>query len=176
MSDSLNNRERQIKVLQQNLASIRKIAGWTTEELGEKIGVTKQTISNLENNKSPMNFTQYIAIRAVLDCEIENRKNEDDILANVVELLLDHSDELDEDSYKKVTESISTVAAAAAGGVTGTTLAGLFTGLALPVAKVAGGALLGTAGIASLPGVVAGAAGAVGAVWLKKLINKKNQK
>jgi len=65
MSDKLKERERQIKRLQQNLSSIRKIAGWTAEVLGEKIGVTKQTISNLENRKSAMNFTQYIAIRSV---------------------------------------------------------------------------------------------------------------
>lgn len=55
------------------LSSIRKIAGWTAATLGDKIGVTKQTISNLENQKSPMTFTQYIAIRAVLDAEVEKK-------------------------------------------------------------------------------------------------------
>ena len=37
--------------LQQNLLLIRRCVGWTAIELGEKIGVTRQTINNLEANK-----------------------------------------------------------------------------------------------------------------------------
>ena len=74
MDKQFDQRQKQINRLQENLSSIRKIAGWTAEVLGNKIGVTKQTISNLENNKTPMNFTQYIAIRSVLDAEIEQNK------------------------------------------------------------------------------------------------------
>lgn len=115
MSEKLNERSRQIKRLQQNLSSIRKIAGWTAEVLGEKIGVTKQTISNLENNKSTMNFSQYIAIRSVLDAEIANN-TENELLPKVVAILLDSEDELDEDDYSKVQDVVETVAATAAGG------------------------------------------------------------
>ena len=74
MDKQLEQRQKQINRLQKNLSSIRKIAGWTAEVLGNKIGVTKQTISNLENKKTPMNFTQYIAIRSGLDAEIEQNK------------------------------------------------------------------------------------------------------
>ena len=70
MTDNLTDRENQIQRLQTNLEAIRKIAGWTAKDLGEKIGVTKQTISNLENSKTKMNFTQYIAIRSVLDADV----------------------------------------------------------------------------------------------------------
>ena len=56
--------------LQKSLPLIRKIAGWTSADLGELIGVTKQTISNLENERNPMTKTQYIAIRAMIDYEI----------------------------------------------------------------------------------------------------------
>ena len=115
MSDKIKEREIQIKRLQQNLSPIRKIAGWTAEVLGDKIGVTKQTISNLENNKTPMNFTQYIAIRSVLDYEITNNK-ENEVLPKVVALLLDSEDELDEADYSKVQDIVGTVAATAAGG------------------------------------------------------------
>ncbi|MDL2219570.1 helix-turn-helix domain-containing protein [Ruminococcaceae bacterium OttesenSCG-928-O06] len=115
MSDEHNERTKQIKRLQQSLSSIRKIAGWSAEILGAKIGVTKQTISNLENQKTNMNFTQYIAIRSVIDAEIEsNRQNE--VLPKVVALLLDSEDEIDEDDYSKVQEVVETVAATAAGG------------------------------------------------------------
>lgn len=115
MSEKNIERAIQIKKLQQNLSSIRKIAGWTAETLGEKIGVTKQTISNLENQKTPMNFTQYIAIRSVLDYEIENNK-ENGVLHKVLMLLLENNDELDEDDYSKVREVVGTVAATAVGG------------------------------------------------------------
>lgn len=115
MSEKNIERAIQIKKLQQNLSSIRKIAGWTAEMLGDKIGVTKQTISNLENHKTPMNFTQYIAIRSVLDYEIENNK-ENEVLHKVVMLLLESDDELDEDDYSKVSEVVGTVAATAVGG------------------------------------------------------------
>lgn len=115
MSDKAREREKQIKKLQQNLSSIRKIAGWTAEVLGDKIGVTKQTISNLENQKTQMNFTQYIAIRSVIDAEIESNKD-NEVLPKVVALLLDSDDELDEDDYSKVQDVVGTVAATAAGG------------------------------------------------------------
>lgn len=35
-----NNKQEQINRLQDNLSAIRKIVGWTAEELGERIGVT----------------------------------------------------------------------------------------------------------------------------------------
>lgn len=125
MSEKIKEREIQIKKLQQNLSSIRKIAGWTAETFGEKIGVTKQTISNLENHKTPMNFTQYIAIRSVLDYEINNNK-ENEVLPKVVMLLLDSDDELDEDDYSKVQEVVGTVAATAVGGTPAAKLDGVF--------------------------------------------------
>ena len=115
MSEKLNERYKQIKRLQQNLSSIRKIAGWTAEVLGEKIGVTKQTISNIENNKSTMNFSQYIAIRSVLDAEIANNKD-NELLPKVVAILLDSEDEINEDDYSKIQDVVETVAATAAGG------------------------------------------------------------
>jgi len=66
MSDEAKERKKKIRKLQQNLSAIRKIAGWTAKVLGHKISVTKQTISNLENQKTWMNFTQYIAISSII--------------------------------------------------------------------------------------------------------------
>lgn len=115
MNDELRERNEQIRRLQQNLVSIRKIAGWTAEVLGHKIGVTKQTISNLENDKSTMNFTQYIAIRSILDVEIANNP-QNELLPKVIALLLDGDDEIDDEEYLQVQEVVETIAATAAGG------------------------------------------------------------
>lgn len=83
--------EGKISKLQQHLSVIRKVAGWTAEDLGKLIGVTRQTISNLEKSTiTTMTKTQYIAIRAVLDYEIESSKS--DTLRQVVQILVDKED------------------------------------------------------------------------------------
>ena len=47
-----------IGVMQKHLQVLRKISGWTAEDLGQRLGVTKQTISNLENRKVDMTKAQ----------------------------------------------------------------------------------------------------------------------
>lgn len=91
--------QNEIDKLQDNLLMIRHAGGWTAEEFGDMIGVTKQTIRNLENKKTAMTKTQYIAIRAVLDYEIAGRPD-DKSLASAVELGL-NSDQLPETNKKQ---------------------------------------------------------------------------
>lgn len=148
--DDKNHNTSQIVRLQKNLSSIRKIAGWTAEQLGEKIGVTKQTISNLENEKTPMTLTQYIAIRTIIDYEIQSNE-ENEILPKVVEVLLDKEDEYSAEEYDQISKNINTIASTAAGGTTGAPL--------LEVAKL----LLGVF-IINYNGVVKTSA------WLSKLM------
>lgn len=100
--------------LQDNLMVIRKVAGWTVAELGELIGVTKQTISNLENKKTSMTKTQYIAIRAVLDAEME-ASPENVALPQLISILID-SEEISEEDSDKVGMAVSYVTGAKATG------------------------------------------------------------
>ena len=145
-----------IKKLQTNLCAIRKIAGWTAQELGTKIGVTKQTISNLENQKTEMTLTQYIAIRTVLDYEMANNPA-NEVLPQVVHVLLDMPDEnIDSENRQKIDHAISTLAAAAVGGIG---LAGLI--------SISGGLLGGVAGLASLGSALGPAS------WLQKIMKKQ---
>lgn len=113
----MNVVDKEIEKLQTNLQAIRKVAGWTTEELGEQIGVTKQTISNLENRKTTMTKTQYIALRTVIDYEIATN-TENSTLAQVVKALLNSDDEdLTEEEEartiekKEYTEAVKTISA-----------------------------------------------------------------
>jgi transcriptional regulator with XRE-family HTH domain len=124
-------KQKQVQLLQQNLCSIRKIAGWTAEQLGEKIGVTKQTISNLENSKTPMSLTQYIAIRSILDYEIASNPD-NTVLPQVIDILVDKGAELEEENYSEIRETVDTVAASASTGKTGSALAKIFTSLLTP--------------------------------------------
>ena len=165
-------RNKQVKRLQQSLSSIRKIAGWTAEELGDRIGVTKQTISNLENNKTEMSFTQYIAIRAVLDCEIaDNPENE--LLPQVIRILLDQDEaDISAEEYEKLKSSVDTVAAAAAGGASDEALKTTFSSLVTPILIGAGVGILAPLGLSLAIGSF------VGGAWLKNYLtkSKKNQK
>ena len=90
---------KEIKNLQNNLQLIRQAGGWSAEEFGEMIGVTKQTIRNLEKKTTEMSKTQYIAIRAVLDYEIADRPD-DKVRATTVNLCL-NSEDLSEQDKKK---------------------------------------------------------------------------
>lgn len=94
-----NYTEQEIAHLQDSLQLIRQAGGWSAEEFGEMIGVTKQTISNLENKKTIMSKTQYIAIRTVLDWEINERGN-DSLLSSTVDLCLNNENVTQEDKLK----------------------------------------------------------------------------
>ncbi len=155
--DIKNQRTAQIICLQKNLSAIRKIAGWTAEQLGERIGVTKQTISNLENGKTPMTLTQYIAIRSVIDFEIQTNK-ENTVLPQVVELLLNRYEEYSDEEREELFEKVKTVAATASGGVAGAALAAVSAGL------------LG--GVLGAPFMVIGGI-AAGSAWLSKILKDK---
>lgn len=66
-----------IKHLQLSLKTIRQIMGLSAQDLGNLISLTRQSINNLENVKSQMTATQYVALCAVID----------DFTANKPELL-----------------------------------------------------------------------------------------
>lgn len=152
------NTETEIEKLTQSLPSIRKIAGWSSEELGELIGVTKQTISNIETHKSKMSKTQYIAIRTIIDYEIvEHPENE--LLANVVNILLDSDDTPENKQKAKATIEMlnkTSKAAITSGAIAG--ISAVLSVLANPMAApVLGAAILSSS------------------KWLKKIITKENK-
>ena len=55
-----------IIAMQLNLRELRSYAGWTQEELGKMLGVSKQAISMLERSETRLSQAQYVAIRALL--------------------------------------------------------------------------------------------------------------
>lgn len=63
----MNMSEENITNLQENLTLIRRAAGWSVNEFADILGVTRQTIFNLETCRHKMSKTQYIAITAVFN-------------------------------------------------------------------------------------------------------------
>lgn len=81
-----------ISQFQENLGALRKVAGWTTQQLANELGVARQTISNLETGRSPMTKLQYLALRTVFSAEIAECGNRE--LAKIIKTLVDDPIEL----------------------------------------------------------------------------------
>ena len=95
---------------QQYMLLIRKAAGWTGEEFGNLIGVTRQTINNLEKNnrdKFKLNKTQYIAMRSVLDAEIKRCSEETQILQLLLNVVIDYPEKYMNEEKKVVLDKLN---------------------------------------------------------------------
>ena len=129
-----NEKTRQI--LQDNLKSIREILNWTSADLGNLIGVTKQTISNLETKNSKLTKLHYIAIRTVVDFEIEKLKSTDSDRAERACMLLEvlskaEEENLDFDEISQASKLIvSSKSAVTAGKIIGALIPLLLVGFA----------------------------------------------
>ena len=157
MNDT-ENKQKQIHLLQQNLRSIRKIAGWTAERFGEKIGVTKQTIGDLENIKRPMTLTQYLAIRSILNDEVDTNPDNTVVLRQVIEILVDKGAELEDENYVEIRDTVETVAASATMGKKGVLLDKTFMTLLKATPGIVGvlttlGVMLGQSGTGTANGI-----------------------
>lgn len=129
--------------LQENLTVLRKVAGWSAEDLAKMIGVTRQTIVNLEKmDNYQMTKIQYIAIRAVLEAEALANKN--DTLRKLIEILVD-SPNTPQQSKDEVRKTI-TVATSNVSKRTGSAAAGMAAVKALvPLLSTLGPPVVGAA-------------------------------
>lgn len=93
---------KEIQRFQDSLLLIRRTVGWTAEEFGEKIGVTRQTINNLEGKKVPLNKTVYIAMRSVLDNEIKTYPNDTEMLLVILDIFVDNPEKYSDTQRKEL--------------------------------------------------------------------------
>lgn len=122
----------QIRIMQDNLCDLRKIAGWTAETLAEKLGITKQTISNLENQKVKLSRIQYIAIRAVFECEISSNPN-NTTLRKVMGILFQAMPPIYDARRDDIRTAMLSIASIAAAGLSGMQLHSSATALLAPL-------------------------------------------
>lgn len=126
------NMDVEIQIMQDNLCDLRKIAGWTAETLAGKLGITKQTISNLENQKVKLSRIQYIAIRAIFECEVAaNSKNT--TLRKVMNVLFSAMPPTYSTRKDEVRTAMISIASIAAAGLTGLQLHSSATALLAPL-------------------------------------------
>ena len=106
-----------VKTLQDNLGSLRKIAGWDQETLAAKLGVPKSTIAGFERDKPiPMARVYFIAIMALLDKEVlTNQSNK--LLAQAMVILFGQNEaEGDGENNGLAQAAISVIGASVAAG------------------------------------------------------------
>ena len=120
-----NEKTRQI--LQDNLKSIREILNWTSADLGDLIGVTKQTISNLETKNSKLTKLHYIAIRTVVDFEIEKLKSTDSDRAERACMLLEVLSKSEEENldFDEISQASKLIVSSTSAMIAGTIISAL---------------------------------------------------
>ena len=88
----MNTKKEISQKFQSQLKPIRQMLELSTQELADDIGVTRQTINNLENGKSPLSETQVIALLAVIDRRLHNDSPEFRQIRNMLDFNI-HPDE-----------------------------------------------------------------------------------
>ena len=106
----------EVKRLQKVLLLVRRAVGWTAEEFGERIGVTRQTINNLESGRNNLTKTQYIAMRSVLDAEIANFPDETEMLRFILDAFVDHPDQYSKENREEILSKANLLAPAILAG------------------------------------------------------------
>ena len=108
----------EIARMQTHLLLIRRAVGWTAEEFGERIGVTRQTINNIESGRSRLTKTQYIAMRSVLDAEMLQSPEDTEMLRILLDALVDHPEDYSAEELERITEKANMLAPSILAGTT----------------------------------------------------------
>ena len=149
--------------MQENLLLIRRSVGWTAEEFGDRIGVTRQTINNIEFGRNKLTKTQYIAMRSVLDAEMAQSPDDTTMLRLLLDALVDHPEKYCEDERTEILAKANLMAPAIlAGSATRKTVSAEWV-------RAVGSVVGITAAFGSIP-VVGAMAGGVVSGWLLKAI------
>lgn len=96
----------------ENLLLIRQAVGWSAEEFGDRVGLTRQTINSLENGKYKLTKIQYIAMRSILDDEMEKFPDETSMLNVVLQAFVDTPEKYSEDARDKIKSKVGLFAPA----------------------------------------------------------------
>lgn len=106
----------EIKRLQNNLPTLRACANWSVQDFADMLGVTRQTINNLEkiDGGTTMSKVQYLAIRSLFSYEIE--KNNNKKLSDLLYYLVDHPEELSEEKQAILSQQAKVLSSAIKGG------------------------------------------------------------
>ena len=138
---------KEIQRMQDNLLLIRRALGWTAVEFGDRIGVTRQTINNIESGRNKLTKTQYIAMRAVIDAEIIKHPEETEMIKNLLDMLIDHPEKYSKTEYNELLEKANLLSPSIlAGTATRETVSKEWMKTACTIGAVVAGAMVPVAG------------------------------
>lgn len=153
--------------MQENLLLIRRTVGWSADEFGRRIGVTRQTINNIESGRNKLTKTQYIAMRSVLDAEIMQAPKDTEMLKILLDVLVDSPEKYSDEEREQILTKSNLMAPAIISGA-----AARYVVSEEWVKAVGGGApkFRKILGPAALIGGIAGVS-----VWLSKLLSDSDE-
>lgn len=94
--------DKEVERFEENFQIIRKSVGWSAEEFGNRIGVTRQTINNIENKKYKLTKSLYLLSRYVLEQEIKTHPDETEILKVILDAFVDHPEKYNQKTKDKI--------------------------------------------------------------------------
>ncbi|MDE6834001.1 MAG: helix-turn-helix domain-containing protein [Ruminococcus sp.] len=83
-------RQRMIDTMQISLRRIRQVIGLGVQEFSDVVGITRQSLNNLESLKVKMSAIQFVAVCAVIDHFVESQPE----LMSVIISILNSNDTL----------------------------------------------------------------------------------
>ena len=159
----------EIQRMQDNLPLIRRTIGWTAAEFGDQIGVTRQTINNIESGRNKLTKTQYIAMRSVIDAEIVKNPEGTQMIKILLDMLIDHPENYSKADYNELMEKANLMSPSIlAGAATRETVSKEW----MKAARAIGAVVAGT----SVPLAGAPIVGAVVGGWLAKAVKTTDKK
>lgn len=100
-----------IKRFVANFSLIRKSIGWTAEELGNRIEVSRQTIMNIEKDKK-ITTPIYMAIRTEFESEIDLHPTETEMLKVALDAFVDNPEKYKPEEIEEIEKEITFLAPA----------------------------------------------------------------
>ncbi len=74
-----------VENMQNKIKLIRQTLGVSITDFAELLGVTRQTVYNIENNKKALTKTQYLAIRTIIDYLVKAQPERGNIVRVILE-------------------------------------------------------------------------------------------
>ena len=158
--------------MQEHLLLIRRTVGWTAEEFGDRIGVTRQTINNIEFGRNKLTKTQYIAMRSVLDAEMAQNPDDTTMLKLILDALVDHPENYAESERTEILAKANLMAPAILAGTASRETVSKEWVRSVGIA--AGYAAGISAALSAIP-LVGAVAGGVVSGWLMRAIESKRK-
>ena len=104
--------EEQMKRLEKHLLLIRRALGWSAAQFGEKIGVSRQTVNNIESGRTHLSKTEYLLIRRVLDDEMQTSAEETKMVKTILLAVVDHPEVCSEKERNEILSKAEVMAPA----------------------------------------------------------------